>query len=78
MSADLLRCLRWDIEGDRRLRNLTPGDWERLWAVIVEGNGHHLLARRLQRALVDAPAPVAAGLRARAAWGDARGGRWPS
>lgn len=66
MSADLLRCLRWDAEGDSRLRRLTPGDWERLWTLIVEGNGHHLLARRLQRARLDAPAPVLAGLRARA------------
>jgi hypothetical protein len=46
---ELLACLRWDDEGSRRLEQLSDEDWHDLIAVIEEGRGHALLARRLAR-----------------------------
>jgi hypothetical protein len=61
--SDTLRCLRWDAEGDARLRALSPEDWEILADDVEQAAGLHLLARRLQRADVVPPAAIAARLR---------------
>ena len=65
MTEDLVRCLRWDAEGDARLAALSPAEWRALWERVDTRFGQHLLARRLDRAGVAAPAPIAAQLRLR-------------
>jgi len=62
-DADL-RCLRWDIEGDRLLAALTPGAWDRLAAALDERSGLSLLARRLRRSGIKPPPSIAQRLRA--------------
>lgn len=65
MTDELLRCLRWGREGDQRLRALEEGEWRDLFERLDSGHAPMLLARRLQRAGVQAPPMVAAGLRRR-------------
>lgn len=62
-AAALLAGLRWDREGEQRLRALGPDDWDALWQLVRAGEGQHLLARRLRLAGVAAPPPIAARLR---------------
>jgi putative nucleotidyltransferase-like protein len=62
----LLGCLRWDDAGTERLRALTAEDWNALWQLIRAGAGHHLLARRLQRATIRPPDAIEGALRKRA------------
>jgi hypothetical protein len=64
MKNELLRCLRWDAEGERRLRSLTAADWIELWALLQAGEGLHFLARRLQQLGATAPDEYADALRA--------------
>jgi hypothetical protein len=65
-AAGLLTGLRWDTEGEQRLRALDAGDWDALWGVVQAGEGQHLLARRLRMAGLEAPPEIAARLRRRA------------
>lgn len=47
--GDLLRCLRWDQEGDDALSRLDAEGWRALQHAVESGNGRVLLARRLER-----------------------------
>lgn len=62
--TEALRCLRWDSEGDRRLRAMWPSSWPMLIATLEERAGLPLLARRLRRARLTPPPEIAATLRA--------------
>jgi hypothetical protein len=62
-AAALLAGLRWDREGEQRLRSLDAGDWDALWDLIRAGEGQPLLARRLRMAGLEAPPEIAARLR---------------
>lgn len=62
-AAALLAALRWDREGEQRLRSLDAGDWDALWSLIRAGEGQPLLARRLKMAGLQAPTEIAARLR---------------
>jgi hypothetical protein len=62
-AAALLAGLRWDPAGGHRLNTLGATDWDALWTLIRDGDGQHLLARRLRRAGIEPPAPIAARLR---------------
>jgi hypothetical protein len=59
----LLACLRWDAEGEQRLRELTEEQWQGLWRIIAEGAGYHLLSRRLARTSVRPPENIVTALR---------------
>jgi Uncharacterised nucleotidyltransferase len=63
MKNELLRCLRWDVEGARHLRSLTAADWVALWALLQAGEGLHFLARRLRQLDVKASDEYADALR---------------
>jgi hypothetical protein len=63
-AAALLGCLRWDAAGDSRLAALTQEEWPGLLAEAERDVGLSLLARRLRRASLRPPAPVASRLRA--------------
>lgn len=62
-AAALLAGLRWDREGEQRLRSLDAGDWDALWSLVRAGDGQHLLARRLRMAGLEAPPEITARLR---------------
>jgi hypothetical protein len=62
-AAALLAGLRWDREGEQRLRSLDARDWDALWRLIRAGEGQPLLARRLRMAGLEAPTEIAARLR---------------
>ena len=55
-AQTLLRCLRWDAEGDERLAALDDQGWHALFAAVSAGRGHAILLRRLERAKA-IPAP---------------------
>lgn len=61
-AAALLAGLRWDRDGEARLRALGPDEWNALWSLVRAGDGQHLLARRLKRAGLLAPPAIAARL----------------
>lgn len=61
-SQDLLACLRWDGRGDTALASLDDAGWTALLAMIEAGRGQALLARRLARAGLTPPPPIAAAL----------------
>lgn len=61
-AAALLASLRWDRDGEQRLRSLGGGDWDALWRLIRAGEGQPLLARRLRMAGLEAPPEIAATL----------------
>lgn len=62
-AGALLAGLRWDREGEQRLRSFDAGDWNALWSLIQAGEGQPLLARRLRMAGLEAPPEIAARLR---------------
>jgi hypothetical protein len=63
MDLTVLRCLRWDREGDERLAQLSPADWAELTTFVRRKAGLPLLARRLQRSSVVPPPDIAQILR---------------
>jgi hypothetical protein len=65
MTEPLLRCLRWDEEGDARLRSMSGPDWEALLSRLSAGKGFAFLDRRMKMAGIAPPAPVAAALHQR-------------
>jgi len=62
-AGTLIRCLRWDEEGDQRLATMSPASWTDLIGVLEHKAGLPLLARRLKRAAIVPPPEVAAKLR---------------
>lgn len=63
MDLTVLRCLRWDREGDERLAQLSPAEWAGLVALLGRKAGLPLLARRLSRSSVVPPPEIAQILR---------------
>ncbi len=59
IDDEMLRCLRWDREGDERLRSLNPDGWLILWTFVEAGAAGPLLTRRVKMSGVAPPKSIA-------------------